>query len=290
MSTLDLNVLRTLIAAVETGSFAGAAKRVGRSESAVSLQVQRLEEMVGQPLFRRSGRRMVLTEPGTTLLDHAYRMLELNDEALRAVSGATLHGAVRLGVPQDFAETWLPIVIARFARSHPAASITTVVDRSPALLARLDRGELDLVVVFSGEERSDAIWSAQVPMVWIGPGGYRRRASEPVHLVAFDPPCVFRAAATSALEQRGIGCVVAFISPSLAGLWSAIDAGLGISVRTPASIPSHLAVLRPSAELPELPQVKLSLHANTRSAETKTVQQLQVMLTESLSRSLDSGI
>ena len=108
MQTLDLSVMRTLMAVVETGSFARAARRVGRSESAVSLQMKRLEEQLGEPVFLRTGKRMALTDAGTTLLGYAQRLLDLNDEALSATSGASLNGSVTLAVPHDVAETWLP--------------------------------------------------------------------------------------------------------------------------------------------------------------------------------------
>src|ERR1700744_2732725 len=116
MQTLDLAILRTLIAAVESGSFAAAARRVGRSESAVSLQLKRLEEQIGEPVFVRDGKQMTLTGAGARLVDYARRLLALNDEALSASENA-IDGTVTLGVPHDVAETWLPAVVAGFRRS-----------------------------------------------------------------------------------------------------------------------------------------------------------------------------
>ena len=125
MPTLDLSVMRTLMAVVETGSFARAARRVGRSKSAVSLQMKRLEEQLGEPVFLRTGKRMALTQAGTTLLGYAQRLLDLNDEALSATSGASLNGSVTLAVPHDVAETWLPAVVEGFS---PQSSVRRLAD------------------------------------------------------------------------------------------------------------------------------------------------------------------
>src|SRR3954452_3923708 len=121
MSLLSLNVefLRTLVTANDLGGFNRAASRLGRSQSAVSLQMQKLEETIGQPLFRKEGRGLGLTETGDMVLCYARRILELNDEVLATTRGRAIHGAVRFGVPQDFGDAWLPGVLARFNRAHP---------------------------------------------------------------------------------------------------------------------------------------------------------------------------
>src|SRR5262249_33513798 len=118
MRNLDIGVLRTLIAIDQYGSFARAAERIGRSESAVSLQLKRLEEQIGAPLFHRVGRKMAFTGTGQTLLSYARQLIEINDRALTVSSGRDAEAVVRLGVPPDFAETWLPPALARFACLH----------------------------------------------------------------------------------------------------------------------------------------------------------------------------
>src|SRR5438105_3113322 len=123
MRTLDLLILRTFVAVIESGTLAGAAVRVGRSESAVSLQLKKLEDTIGEAVFDRSGRKLALTEAGTTVLAYARRLLDLNDEALQAAGAYGLDGEVSLGVSQDFAETWLPALVARFRRSHAGIKV-----------------------------------------------------------------------------------------------------------------------------------------------------------------------
>src|SRR5262249_36964461 len=143
---LDMDVLRTLVTASDLGALNRAAEQVGRSQSAVSQQIRKLEEQVGQPLFRKNGRGLVLTETGDVVLGYARRILELNDEAVAAGGGINLEGAVRFGLPSDFAESWLPAVLGRFKRAHPAVRIEASVDRNALLLDRLDRGQLDLAL------------------------------------------------------------------------------------------------------------------------------------------------
>jgi DNA-binding transcriptional LysR family regulator len=288
MRTLDLVVLRTLVAVVEAGTLAGAAARVGRSESAVSLQLKKLEEMLGEPVFNRAGRKLALTEAGGTVLGYARRLLDLNDEALQAAGAHGLDGEVSLGVPQDFAETWLPALVARFRRSHPGIKVNIGVDRSTSLQTRVERGELDLALVFADKRPASSIWSSELPMTWIGRSNFTRGVDESVSLAVFDPPCAFRAAAAAALDCAGIEWNVAFTSPSLAGLWAAVDAGLGISVRTPAGIPSHLSVLRESSGLPVLPKVMLAMYASAEMSPAG--EHLRGVLIESLTTSLAAAM
>jgi DNA-binding transcriptional LysR family regulator len=250
MRRLDISLLRTLIAVDQHGSFARAAERIGRSESAVSLQLKRLEQQVGSPLFHRAGRGMALTDTGQTLLGYAKRMIELNDEALTASSGKNIEGAVRLGVPAEFAQNWLPSVLARFARAYPLVRVDISAGRTPAILSQFQKGELDLAMAFGADRPGSASWSTALPMAWIGLKDYRRREEESVRLAVFDPPCMFRNAAAAALDGKGIPWTAGFTSPSLASLWGAVTAGLGITVGTPHGIPAQLATLRIEAGLP----------------------------------------
>jgi DNA-binding transcriptional LysR family regulator len=284
MRTFDLTVLRTFVAVVEGGTLAAAAARIGRSESAVSLQMKKLEETVGEAVFDRSSRTLTLTETGSTVLAYARRLLDLNDEAVLAADAHGLAGEIRIGVPQDFADTWLPAMIGRFRRSHPGIKVNVSVDRSVSLEARVKRGEIDLALVFGEKRSAPAAWSAKMPMTWIGRPEFTRNNGESISLVVFDPPCAFRAAAIAALDRAGIAWSVTFTSVSLAGLWAAVDAGLGISVRTPAALPPHLTALGRSAGLPPLPKVILSLHAAPLIGEAGAY--LRRVLIEGLTTSL----
>ena len=263
--TFDLDVLRTFVTGFELGSFARAAERLGRSQSAISTQLRRLEAQAGRPLVRKSGRGLELTASGETLMRYARRLLELNDEAADAVRGADVEGWARFGFPQDFAESWLPKVLARFARAHPKVLVEVQVDRSAPLIEKTLRGELDAALVWGeGRETPHGETVATLPIHWIGQpdwAGIAGLDGAPVPLAAFAPPCVFRTAAVEALDAAGLPWRLAFTSPSLSGLMAAAEGGLAITVRTTLNMPPSLVVLDPEATgLPRLPAIPLALH------------------------------
>jgi DNA-binding transcriptional LysR family regulator len=264
--TFDLDTLRSFALGQELGSYARAAERLGRSTSAVSAQLKKLEEQAGSPLFRKAGRGLALTDAGETLLGYARRLLELNDEAAEAVRGVELEGWVRLGLQEDFGESLLPQVLARFARAHPRVRIEARVARNAELLDRIAGGRLDLALAWDagGNRGAHAERVGTLPMHWIGPAAMPAAGpgggGEPLPLAAFEPPCVMRAAATAALDRQGRSWRLAFTSPSLAGLWAAVAAGLGLTVRTPAGLPPSLRLFAPGElGLPPLPVLDLDL-------------------------------
>lgn len=276
-ATLDLEALRSFVTGIDLGSFAKAAARLDRSPSAISLQLRKLEAQTGRSLTRKSGRGLALTEAGEALLGPARRLLALNDETLAALHGPALSGPVRLGLPQDFAETWLPGLLGRFAQQHPGVRVEVLVDTNGAVLAGLAAGRLDLALVWESpalvrdSPQAPAAWPGSqplawldLPMAWIGPrAGFARNPGEPLPLVAFAAPCLFRQAGLQALDAAGIPWRVAFTSPSLTGLWAAVAAGLGLGLRVPHGLPANLAALAAGdATLPALPRIGLSLRAS----------------------------
>ncbi len=255
----DLDLLRTLLWAAQTGSFKEAAIRVGRTQSAVSLQMNRLEEMIGAAPFERHGRGIILTVPGAILLDYARRMLALNDEAMLAVAGSGVRGTVRLGLLQDFAETILPEVLAAFSRAHPAVEIEVQVERSIDLLQGIRTGRLDLALLFSREKIDlPSTRIGRLPMKWVVYPGFR--PEESVRMVLFAAPCLFRETAATVLGQKE--WKQTFSSSSLAGTWAAVEAGLGITLRTELGIPDHLETLARLPGTGRLPMVDIVLLQN----------------------------
>lgn len=263
--TFDLDVLRSFVAGVDLGSFGRAADRLGRSTSAVSAQLKKLEEQAGVPLLRKEGRGLALTEAGETMLAYARRLLTLNDQASRAVRGAELEGRVRLGLQEDFGETLLPQVLGQFARAHPKVRIEARVARNADLLERIALAQLDLALAWDHDARlPHAERLLELPMCWIGPaapGASVFTDDGDVPLVAFEAPCLFRDCATEALDRANLSWRAAFTSPSLAGLWAAATAGLGVAVRTPLGLPATVRTLAPGEQgLPALPSISLSLY------------------------------
>jgi DNA-binding transcriptional LysR family regulator len=262
----DLDALRSFTVGMELGSFAKAADRLGRSTSAVSAQLKKLEDQAGIALLRKSGRGMALTDAGEVLLGYARRMLELNDEAAKAVGATGLEGSVRLGLQEDFGEHLLPDVLGRFARSHPGVHIEAKVARNAELVSDMIGGRLDLALTWQGAH--DTPYMEEVghyQLEWIGPADagpeLRRNESGPLPLATFDAPCLMRTIATQALDRAGIPWRFAFTSHSLGAVWAAVAAGLGVTVRTRFGLRNNLRIL-PAAEygLPALPKISLVLH------------------------------
>jgi len=263
--TFDLDVLRSFVAGVDLGSFGRAADRLGRSTSAVSAQLKKLEEQAGVPLLRKEGRGLALTEAGDTMLAYARRLLALNDQASRAVRGAELEGRVRLGLQEEFGETLLPQVLGQFARAHPKVRIEARVARNADLLGRIALAQLDLALAWDHDARlPHGERLLELPMCWIGPAAPAASVftdDGDVPLVAFEAPCLFRDCATEALDRANLTWRAAFTSPSLAGLWAAASAGLGVAVRTPLGLPATVRALAPGEQgLPALPSISLSLY------------------------------
>ena len=261
--SFDIDVLRSFVYGVESGSFAVAADKLARSTSAISAQMKKLEAQVGVPLLRKAGRGLALTEAGEQMLDYARRLLSLNDEAVLAVSEVSLQGWVRFGLQEDLSQ-FLPSVLGQFARAHPQVRVEAQVARNAELLSRLDAGALDLAVVWGegGSRRSELI--ADLPMRWIGSEqqgvAWTVHADEPLPLIMFDSPCPFHSMATDALQRQGTDWRVAFTSSSLQGLAAATQAGLGYSVRTRLGLQAGTRVLDEQLlGLPALPCIALTL-------------------------------
>lgn len=249
---MDLDLLRTFVLAVDMDSFAKAADRVARSQSAVSLQMQRLEEMTGRALFLKQGRGWQLTPTGELLLGYARQLLEINDRAVQALHDTRLEGQVSLGLPADFAESELPLILARFGAVYPDVQITIVIDRQAVLQQQLQSGKLDVIVSMGQQLPPDAIPIGKLPLRWIG-GQTPLEQQHPLPLLLFEAPCIVRQAGLEALEQVQRPWRVVLTSPSLSGLWAAAQAGLGITLRTAIGVPAGCRILHTNSGLPALP-------------------------------------
>ncbi|CAN5368380.1 LysR substrate-binding domain-containing protein [soil metagenome] len=271
---LDLSALRTFVASVDLGGFAKAAQRLNRTPGAVSLQMKALEERLGQPVFLRAGKRQQLTPAGETLLLHARRLLEGNDEAVLALTGLDAGGAVRFGMPQDLAEEWLTPALGRFARAWPAVSTDIRVARSRDLRRALDAGEIDVAVMFESPQDAD-VSDARLAVRWWGAAS-AVPAEGPVPLLVLDAPCAFRDAALSALDGAGTSWRIALTSSSVSAIRSAVDAGLGVTARTAIGLRNGVAPLR-HPRLPDLAPVGLSVRCGP-GVENPSARQLAEVL------------
>ncbi|WP_426437608.1 LysR family transcriptional regulator [Bradyrhizobium genosp. P] len=241
---LDLELLRSFVSVVDAGGFTRAGARVHRTQSTVSQQIKRLEEDVGQPLLIRSGKDVTPTEAGERLLSYARRLLALAEEARDVVSQPDNEGAIRLGVPEDFAAFRLAKLLAAFSRSHPALRLDVRTDQSTQLRRDLERGDLDLALFkrAAGEKGGIASWPERVH--WVTSKHHPRDTTVgSVPLIGFPPGCLYRAGAIHALESAGRNWHMAYTSSNLSGIQAAIAAGMGLSILAEIAIQADHRVL-----------------------------------------------
>ena len=256
---LDLDLLRTFVTVAEAKNFTRAGQRLGRTQSAVSLQVRRLEERLATRLFLRDPRRVALTHEGELLLPQVRSLLRLNDDIVAGVTAEDVEGEVRLGAPEDFATVHLPEILGEFARSHRKVSLSVSCDLTLNLLERLRAGELDLALIKRepmGPDLGVRVW--REPLVWAAADADLAHA-DPLPLCLAPMPCIYRKRAVSALQGADRAFRVAYASPSLAGLHAALRAGLGVSVLPREMAPPDVKVLGPESGLPMLPDTEIAL-------------------------------
>lgn len=257
---LDPDCLRAFVAVAETASFTAAAQRLLRSQSAVSLQIKRLEQQLGVRLLERSPRLVTLTGEGELVLDQARRLLALNDELVARAREPQLAGLVRLGVPEDFATARLPRLLAEFARAHPGVALEVTCELTLPLLDRFGAGELDLALIKrepTGPATGRRVW--REPLVWAAASPFQLPAGdEPLPLVCSPRPCVLRQRAVQALDSAGRPWRVTYSCASLAGSQAALRAGLGLAVLPRNMVPADLSVLDDHG-LPELADLEVAL-------------------------------
>jgi DNA-binding transcriptional LysR family regulator len=233
-------------------------------------------------VLRKAGRGTVLTPTGEVLLSYARRLLVLNDEAAHAVRRADLKGELRLGVQEDFGESLLTPALGSFAGAHPRVRIEARLARNAELLEQLESGRLDLVLAWdSGKHTPHTRPIGKLAMCWIGARELETSqqwdGNGPLPLAVLDGACVFRSAAIAALEKARIPWRLAFKSPSLSGIWAAVAAGLGVTVRTRAGLPGSVKVLK---TLPRLRQVGLNLHRAAAESSTAVRPLEDLLLTQ----------
>ena len=241
---LDLELLRSFVSVVESGGFTRAGERVHRTQSTVSQQIKRLEEDVGQVLLHRDGKDVRPTEAGERLLSYARRLLTLAEEARDVLREPDSEGAIRLGIPEDFAAYRLAKLLGAFSRSHPGLRMDVRADQSKNLSRDLERGELDLALFKreAGAKGAIAVWPERVHWVTSKSHPVDVNASS-VPLIGFPLGCLYRAGAIHALESAGRAWHMSYSSSSLAGIQAAVAAGMGLSILSEMSIQSDHRVL-----------------------------------------------
>ena len=241
---LDLDLLRSFIAVADAENFTRAAERIGRQQSTVSLQIKRLEDLVGGRLLIRSPHSVALTPRGQNFLAEARRLIDLNDVIVARARAPDLLGVVRLGTPEDFATRHLPQVLERFAQVYPGIALEVTCDLTLNLLQRFRLGAFDLALI-KREQTVEAdgtrVWHE--PLVWVGGSAGLERLPDPLPLVVSPEPCVYRHRACVSLDEAEIPWRIAYVCGSLAGSLAAVRAKLGFAVLPRDMVPDDLGII-----------------------------------------------
>jgi DNA-binding transcriptional LysR family regulator len=265
MLNLPTELLRTFVKAVDLGNFTRAGEVVGRTQSAVSLQIRRLEEMLDVPLFQRGTPRGRLTEQGTMLLDYARRMLALNDDAVRSLRRPAIAGAVRLGAPHEYGSLLLPEILGRFALTHPNVMLEVTCDLSRNLLSRMDKGEFDLVIALHEDpkEKGGTLLMSEA-LVWIGSREHLGHEASTLPLVVAPSPCLYRQRMLQSLRSQQRDWRITYGSSSYEGILAAVRAGLGVTVLAASTVPEGVLVLGEREGFAALEQLEVRLHVTNK--------------------------
>lgn len=280
MKHFDPDLLRTLVAFAEAGSLSRAAAAVGRTPSAVTAQMQRLEASCGVALLASDGRGKTLTEAGDRLIGYARRILILNHDAWLSVAGSVADSRIGLGVTQDFADTNLPALLNRFARFHPRVRIDLRIGRSAEIAEQLQTGHIDISVAVRFASIGDEFAVFQEPMCWLQSRDGLVGPTEELGLALLDAPCVFRDAAIDAMGRTGRLYRIAATSQSLAGLRAAVRAGLAITARIERWKSEDIVLSPARLRLPKLPKIEFSIV--TRRNKPEHVATLASLLADGL--------
>jgi len=280
---LDIDQLRTFIAIAETGSFTKAAEVVHKTQSAVSMQMKRLEERIERPIFARDGRASKLTEDGSRLLDYARRLVKLNVETMAAFSDAALSGRVRLGVPDDYADRYLPEIMARFSRAYPSVELTVVCEPTVDLLNRIDANEVDLAIVTNCESKRASETFRRERVLWVTSNRHSIHLEPRLPLALGRPSCTWRRTAIERLESIGRPYRVLYSSSNAGAVAAAVLAGLAVSVLPESGLRPGMRVLTAAEGFPELTSCRIGLVRNAHESSA-----LADALAEHIISSLDN--
>jgi DNA-binding transcriptional LysR family regulator len=280
---LDIDQLRTFIAIAETGSFTKAAEVVNKTQSAVSMQMKRLEERLDRPVFARDGRASKLTEDGQRLLDYARRLVKLNVETIAAFSDAALSGRVRLGVPDDYADRYLPEIMARFSRAYPSVELSVLCEPSVDLLERIDENQIDLAIITNCEAKRATETFRRERLLWVTSNRHATHLEERLPLALGRPSCQWRRTAIERLETVGRDYRVLYSSSSAGAVAAAVLAGLAVSVLPESGLRPGMRVLSMADGFPDLPSCVIGLVRNAHDSSA-----LADALAEHIISSLDN--
>ena len=278
---LQMDWLKCFVAAVDAGTLSGAAGEVHRSQSAVSMQIRKLEEALGHRVLERGPRSVALTAQGQMLLGYARRILALQDEVRTALDGEQLSGRMRLGVPDDYAQRYLTPVLKRFASRYSSVDIELSCEQSTALIPKVAQGDLDLALISRDNARRGTLLFHE-PLVWVGSPQFELWRRDPLPIAVYEGESLARRSAINALAQQGRRYRLVYDSSSLAGQIAAVESGLAVAVLTQCSVPDHLNILGSAQGLGPLEPMEVAVYRSRASRGAKAVDGLHDLLVRTL--------
>ncbi|MGE0004717.1 MAG: LysR substrate-binding domain-containing protein [Parvibaculaceae bacterium] len=262
MRSIPTDLLRAFVAIIDLRGYTRAGEQLGRTQPAISLQMKRLQELLGVSVFARDGAAQ-LTEQGELVAGYARQILALNDEMMLKLSSRESKGRLRLGIPNDYADHFLPRLMASFARDGTDITFDVVCDISHNLLEGLRKGQYDIVVAMTPDGPSEgAFMTWKERLAWVGAAGssVEPRGKGPIRIVCYPEGCLYRRNMLTALQRDGRSFEIVYTSPSLSGLEAAVGAGFGMTVLARRIIPSALRVIEPARHLPRLADVVVGIY------------------------------
>ncbi|MDB5537942.1 MAG: LysR family transcriptional regulator [Devosia sp.] len=256
---LDLDQLQSFCAIADCGSFTEAARRVNKTQSAVSMQIKRLEERLGHPLLTRDGRSVSLTQHGEVLYARARKMLRTNAEIMDHFSEGDLAGSIRFGVPDDYAVRLLPVILSSFQRTHPKIAVDVACMASEQLLEGMKAGKYDLVVFTQGTDQNFGELFRTEKMFWVASHGGRALASEPMPLASGSQTCIWRTEAVEALNRVGKDYRIAYTSSNATAISSAVLSDLAVGFLPESALQPGMRVLGEEQGMPRLSDAQIAL-------------------------------
>lgn len=256
---LDLDQLQSFCAIADCGSFTEAARRVNKTQSAVSMQIKRLEERLGQALLTRDGRSVTLTHHGEVLYERARKMLRTNAEILDHFNDGDLAGSIRFGVPDDYAVRLLPVILSSFQRTHPKIAVDVSCMASEQLLEGMKAGRYDLIVFTQGTDQNFGELFRTEKMFWVASHGGRALASEPLAIACGPQCCIWRKDAMDALERTGKDYRVAYTSSNATAISSAVLSDLAVGFLPESALQPGMRVIGEDYALPRLTDAQIAL-------------------------------
>ena len=271
MKNLPIDLLRSFVTIAELGGFTYAGELLGRSQPAISLQIKRLEELVGSPVFIRNGHQLLLSNSGKVLFNYAKQILNLNDDVLSQLRQSDFGGRVRLGIPSEFATALLPKIVARFSKTYPNVALEVKCELSKELLADNNKDNFDLILALHDNpstKRGSQVKADE--LVWVYSPEHNVHTQTTIPLIVAPEPCIYRSRGISRLTKIKQAWNIVYTNQDLSGIQAAIEEGIGVTVLAKSTVPDTLKILKSSERFPELGKIGISLLYKKSTANEAT--------------------